>query len=233
MRCCGFAARFFSPGRVAAATNGFDDQADPDKEIFDNLWRQRRLLPPTDSQYSKRRRLQYLLLLFTTYEQIYIPLQLAFQVPVNASGTFELPIAQFILQLAIDAAFMLDIVLHFRTTLYGRAEEGSVVITDTKVIFQKYTRAPYFHRGFFLYDLLACLPIDLVAFGLSGGVFGVNGQWLRANRLLHGLRIVSVHGGQVQRMSRIKKIGVYGLLWLFQAHLTACIWWAIGTCFRT
>ena len=136
---------------------------------------------------------------------------------------------QLVLQYAIDACFVVDIAMHFRTTLYGRPEEGSVIISDTRIIAQRYAQFPYLHRGFFLHDLLACLPLDLIGMGFAGGLLGGSAHWLRVNRLLHGLRIVSVHGGQITRMSRIRKIGVYGLLWIFQAHLMACIWWGIGT----
>jgi hypothetical protein len=114
----------------------------------------------------------------------------------------------FTSQLVIDFCFAIDIILHLRTTVLGPAEQGSVVITDLSVIWQAYTKFPNLHRGFFLYDLLACLPIDLVAFWMPGGVLGIYGQFLRLNRLLHGLRIVSVHGGQIMRLTRKKKIAV-------------------------
>ncbi len=56
-------------------------------------------------------------------------------------------------------------------------------------------------------ELLAALPIDLFAAAMPGGVLGLNGQWLRINRLLHGWRVVSVHGGQISQASRPRKIG--------------------------
>lgn len=96
------------------------------------------------------------------------------------------------------------------------------------MIWQAYTNFPALHRGYFLYDVVSCLPIDLLAAGSAGGVLGQTGQWLRTNRLLHALRVVSVHGAAIGGLSRTKKILVYGLLWLFLAHLIACIWWGIG-----
>ena len=131
-------------------------------------------------------------------------------------------------QYAIDVCFLVDIVLQFRTTLLGRPEEGSIVITDTKLISRRYTRWPALHRGRFAYDLAASLPIDLLGAAAAGGVLGYTGSWLRVNRLLHALRIVSVHGSQIQKLPRPRKILVYGILWFFFAHLSACGFWAIG-----
>ena len=92
------------------------------------------------------------------------------------------------------------------------------------MISQHYTNWPAVHNGRCLWDLLACIPIDLCAVASPGGILGVTGQWLRSNRLLHGLRVVSVHGAMIQKLPRPKKIAVYGLLWLFLAHHTACGW---------
>jgi len=221
--------RFVSPRRVASASLGDEGEADPEVEFFKNLWEQGRLLPPTDSPYSKRARWRYFLLFLCAYEQIYIPLQMAFKLPAPDVGDeYQLPAIQYVLQWLIDLCFWADIVLCFRTTILGRPEEGSVVITDTKVISRSYTQWPYLHHGHFVYDLLAVIPIDLGAIAASGGILGMTGCWLRVNRLLHALRIINVHGGQIQRQTRMKKLCVYGILWLFLSHNTACCWWAIG-----
>ena len=73
-----------------------------------------------------------MLLIFMAYEQIYIPMQLAFAVPKDSSGAFRLPAIQLVIQLMIDLCFIADIVIRFRTTVTGRAEEGYPLITDTK-----------------------------------------------------------------------------------------------------
>ena len=134
-------------------------------------------------------------------------------------------------QWAIDMCFLIDIILQLRTTTFGRAEEGSVVITDTRILMRGYTRFPYLHRGRFLWDVISCIPIDLIGLVpglLPGGIYGVYAMWLRTNRLIHGLRVISVHGGQIAKLTRPRKIYTYGVSWFFLAHLTACCYWAIG-----
>jgi len=135
-----------------------------------------------------------------------LPLQLAFQVPRPApEELFQMPVMQVVLQYMIDIVFMTDILLCFRTTILGRAEEGSQVITDTRTIMKAYTNWPRIHRGKFLWDFLACVPFDICAAGATGGILGVTGSYLRLNRLLHAWRIVSVHGGQIQRQKRMTR----------------------------
>lgn len=133
MRFLCLTERITTPSRVGSST-GLDEEEDPDREIYKNLWRRRRLLPPKGSQYSKRHRWRTFLLVLVAYEQIYIPLQLAFQLPRPAAGEeFQLPIFQLLLQYTIDVCFMIDMLLVFRTTLLGRPEDGSPIIADTRV----------------------------------------------------------------------------------------------------
>ena len=108
MRLCGLGERCLTPRRVASS-GGMDEGEgeDPEAEVFRNLWKQRRLLPPTDSPYSKRRRWQYFLLFLVAYEQIYMPLQLAFQVPrPNYGSRYQLPAIQLAVQYLIDICFL-------------------------------------------------------------------------------------------------------------------------------
>lgn len=198
-----------SSSRVAPASKADKhNRQGPEAEIYKNLWKRRWLLPPPESRFSRRRQWHYTLLLFAAYEQLYIPLQLCFHIPKdNATGMFRLPFPQFVAQLLIDACFMIEIILQFRTTFLGRAELGSVVMSDKFQIALRYTAFPRVWRGQFIWDLLAAVPLDLLAFFISGGIFGINGQLLRVNRLLHGWRVVSVHGGQVAKSSRPRKIG--------------------------
>lgn len=206
---CGICERCASSRRVAhSSLADMHNTEDPEAEIYKNLWKQRRLLPPAESRYSRRRNWHYILLLFAAYEQLYIPLQLCFHIPRDSmTGKFQLPLPQFIAQIAIDACFVIEIFLQFRTTFLGRAELGAQVVSDKRAIALRYTAYPRMWKGQFLWDLFAAMPFDLLAVFMPGGLFGINSQLLRVNRLLHGWRVVSVHGGQVAKSSRPRKIG--------------------------
>ena len=54
-----------------------------------------------------------------------------------------------------DLIFLLDIVINFHTSLVG---PGGEVITDPKVIRMSYI------KGWFVVDLVSCLPYDLINF---------------------------------------------------------------------
>ena len=140
MRFLCLTSRITTPSRVGTST-GIVEEEDPDREIYRNLWQQRRLMPPKGSPYSKRHHWRNFLLVLVAYEQMYIPLQLAFHLPRPDPGDeFQLPLIQLLLQYCIDLCFMVDIALVFRTTLLGKAEEGSQIITDLSVSARAHTR---------------------------------------------------------------------------------------------
>ena len=103
-----------------------------DREMYSNLWKQRRLLPPTKRRAARFRKKWFrLLLVLAFYEFVAIPLQLSFQVPRaspavpgGAAGRFELPWTQVVLQWLIDCCFAFDMYLEFRTMLVGPADQA-------------------------------------------------------------------------------------------------------------
>lgn len=132
----------------------FKPEDDPDRELFANLWKQQRLWPPFSNQIHGRklRRWSYFMLSLVLYELIYIPMQIAFRVPVTSAGDFRTPIAQIVLQYLIDILFVVDILIRFKTMFVSPPEEGSELIIDGKLIAQRYRRKS------FALDVLACFP---------------------------------------------------------------------------
>ena len=132
----------------------FKPEDDPDRELFANLWKQQRLWPPFSNQIHGRklRRWSYFMLILVLYELIYIPMQIAFRVPVTSAGDFRTPIAQIVLQYLIDSLFVVDIMIRFKTMFVSPPEEGSELIIDRKLIAQRYRRKS------FALDVLACFP---------------------------------------------------------------------------
>lgn len=84
---------------------------DPEYELFHNMWKKRRMLPPYDSLiYGYRlRNWSYFLLLCAIYEALWIPMQLAFQEPRGSDGVFRLSAVQLALQYLIDCCFLVRV----------------------------------------------------------------------------------------------------------------------------
>mmetsp|Transcript_72110 Transcript_72110/g.143019 ORF Transcript_72110/g.143019 Transcript_72110/m.143019 type:complete len:843 (-) Transcript_72110:32-2560(-) len=209
----------FNGGRLLTA------QDDPEHELFRNLWRQKRLLPPFANQVHSRRlrKYAYVLFMLTLYESIYMPLQLAFLYP-RIDNQFRMPVAQVVIQYLIDVIFMLDIYVRFHTMYTSAPEDGSELIMDRKLIANRYL------RGAFVVDVLACFPIDIFAAGAAGGgLLSSTALALRTNRLLHLTRIYTVHRDQINTLGRLWRLVLIGSCFLLYGHLVACGWWAIGT----
>ena len=172
-----------------------------DREMFANLWAQRKLLPPTKSPHATFRRKWFkLLLVLMLYEMVYIPMQLSFQIPRKNGGSrhFQLPWIQVLLQYAIDCCFWADMVMEFRTVLVGPPEQGSILITDLKVI------AANYRKGRFKLDLFSVLPLDIFCIAApEGGLRSLAAQYFRLNRMFHIFRVVTVHGSAIAKLPRV------------------------------
>ena len=186
----------------AAQARLLGERDDPEYELYQNIWKTARLLPPATSRVHGRnvRKWSYFLFLIASYEMIYIPLQFAFQEPRLADGSFCLPAGQLALQYLIDACFFVDIVVHMHTMYISGADEGNELVTDARRIRRRYLRTT------FAFDVLAALPLDLL-FGGGGlnGVCGAAAQGLRLNRVLHVFRLFTIHGGQLAQLGRLTR----------------------------
>ena len=100
---------------------------DAETEMFLNVWRQQRLLPPYGSRVHGRRLRQWcwFLMVLALYEVVYIPLQLAFQEPRGLDGALQLPALQLAIQYMIDVCFLFDILVRFRTLYVSGPHEGN------------------------------------------------------------------------------------------------------------
>ncbi len=196
---------------------GFDD-SDPDAELYKNLWKQKWLIPPLGSPHSSRLRLwKYVLLFFASYNAYAIPLQLAFEVPVEQLGdgpdAFRLPVAQLVLLYLLDLTFAVDIAVCFRTMYLPPSEEGSDPVTDLHKISRRY------QHGWLALDVFACLPIDWFAAGASdGGLQSLTAQWLRMNRLLQMARLYTTHADEIIHLPRLHRLVVLWMIFLLLAH---------------
>ncbi|XP_050503214.1 potassium voltage-gated channel subfamily H member 8-like [Diabrotica virgifera virgifera] len=144
-------------------------------------------------------------------------------VPYNASFETERP--SVVLDVFVEALFFIDILLNFRTTYVNTKGE---VVSAWKTIAINYLRT------WFLVDLLAALPFDLL-YALSGAedllqtsgtLSSSHTHLIKLTRLLRLARLL-------QKMDRYSQYSamILTLLMLFftlVAHWLACIWYVIA-----
>ncbi|XP_019759166.1 potassium voltage-gated channel unc-103 isoform X4 [Dendroctonus ponderosae] len=135
-----------------------------------------------------------------------------------------------IIDLIVDVTFIIDILINFRTTYVSGNDE---IVSDPGKI------AVHYLKGWFLIDLVAAVPFDLLFFGTDTDEGLVNGQnkqtttligLLKTARLLRLVRVA-------RKIDRYSEYGAAVLLLLMAtfaliAHWLACIWYAIGNAER-
>lgn len=139
----------------------------------------------------------------------------AIEIPLNVVFGYEQKGLVFWLDLAISAAFIIDIAINFRTAYVNAGKE----ITDPKKITSRYL------RGWFTIDLLAALPLDALL-----SVIGPTGAWIRAIRLIRLLRILKLPAFFRDLQFRLPgeatgyKLSTFLFWFLLTAHWVACGW---------
>ncbi|XP_076256580.1 potassium voltage-gated channel seizure isoform X4 [Rhynchophorus ferrugineus] len=133
-----------------------------------------------------------------------------------------------IIDLIVDVTFIIDILINFRTTYVSGNDE---IISDPGKI------AIHYLKGWFLIDLVAAVPFDLLFFGSNTDELGLDKDetttligLLKTARLLRLVRVA-------RKIDRYSEYGAAVLLLLMAtfaliAHWLACIWYAIGNAER-
>ncbi|KAL8577641.1 hypothetical protein ACOMHN_020250 [Nucella lapillus] len=150
----------------------------------------------------------WLILLCTFYIAIMVPFNAAFR-RHNRYRDF------MYIDAVVEVLFAIDIVLNFRTSFMNK---NGQVCYDSRLIALNYM------RGWFLLDLLAAIPFDLLyAFDVNTGTLI---HLLKVARLLRLARLLQ----KIERYSQYSVFVVAILMCMFAllAHWLACIWYAIG-----
>ncbi|XP_060533473.1 potassium voltage-gated channel subfamily H member 6 isoform X3 [Cylas formicarius] len=133
-----------------------------------------------------------------------------------------------IIDLIVDVTFIIDILINFRTTYVSGNDE---IVSDPVRI------AVHYLKGWFLIDLVAAVPFDLLFFGTDTDELGLDKDetttligLLKTARLLRLVRVA-------RKIDRYSEYGAAVLLLLMAtfaliAHWLACIWYAIGNAER-
>ncbi|KAJ3592696.1 hypothetical protein NHX12_007823 [Muraenolepis orangiensis] len=122
-----------------------------------------------------------------------------------------------VVDLLVDIMFIIDILINFRTTYVNRNEE--VVGQPAKI-------AIHYFKGWFLIDMVAAIPFDLLIFGSGSDETTTLIGLLKTARLLRLVRVA-------RKLDRYSEYGAAVLMLLMCifaliAHWLACIWYAIG-----
>ncbi|XP_048479358.1 potassium voltage-gated channel subfamily H member 8 isoform X4 [Plutella xylostella] len=142
-------------------------------------------------------------------------------VPYNASFVDEgHPRISVTSDVVVEALFIVDIVLNFRTTFVSKKGE---VVSDSKAIALNYIRT------WFVVDLLAALPFDLLyASDVYSGTESTHGNvhLVKLTRLLRLARLLQ----KMDRYSQYSALILTLLMLSFSllAHWLACIWFIIA-----
>ena len=162
-----------------------------------------------------RLRWDLLIILFTIYNCISIPYEVAF------GAGFSDSIVMTIFDHTIDFLFFMDVIFNFRTT-YINQKTGSEVVNPRTIAIT------YAFKGRFAIDMLASIPFEVV-FGFftmdSGGITKALGL-LKLVRLLRLGRIITY-----MKFKQEFKVGmrIFQLLFflLLLVHWIACLWFML------
>ncbi|XP_060882680.1 potassium voltage-gated channel subfamily H member 6a isoform X1 [Labrus mixtus] len=129
-----------------------------------------------------------------------------------------------VVDLVVDVMFIVDILINFRTTYVNHNDE---VVSHPGQIAQHY------FKGWFLIDIVAAIPFDLLIFR-SGSEEPQTTTLIGLLKTARLLRLVRV-ARKLDRYSEYGAAVLFLLMCTFAliAHWLACIWYAIGNVERT
>ncbi|KAG8566666.1 hypothetical protein GDO81_013340 [Engystomops pustulosus] len=163
----------------------------------------------------------WLILLLVIYTAIFTPYSAAFLLnDQEEERTWECGYScnpLDIVDLIVDIMFIVDIVINFRTTYVNTNDE--VVSHPAKI-------AIHYFKGWFLIDMVAAIPFDLLIYRTGTDETTTLIGLLKTARLLRLVRVAR----KLDRYSEYGAAVLFLLMCTFAliAHWLACIWYAIG-----
>uniref|UniRef100_A0A3P8VF43 Potassium voltage-gated channel subfamily H member 2 n=1 Tax=Cynoglossus semilaevis TaxID=244447 RepID=A0A3P8VF43_CYNSE len=157
----------------------------------------------------------WLILLLVIYTAIVTPYSAAFLLNDQSCGYSCSPLN--VVDLIVDIMFIIDILINFRTTY---------VNTNDEVVSHPLRIAVHYFKGWFLIDMVAAIPFDLLIYRNGEETTTLIGL-LKTARLLRLVRVAR----KLDRYSEYGAAVLFLLMCTFAliAHWLACIWYAIGS----
>ncbi|GFR28253.1 potassium voltage-gated channel subfamily H member 6 [Trichonephila clavata] len=166
----------------------------------------------------------WIILLLVMYTAIFTPYVAAFLLSEEKADKRNKKYGDdpiVVIDLLVDVMFIIDIIINFRTTYVNSNDE--VISHPGKI-------AVHYLRGWFLIDVVAAIPFDLLFLGSETDETTTLIGLLKTARLLRLVRVA-------RKIDRYSEYGAAVLLLLVAAfaliaHWLACIWYAIGNAER-
>ncbi|XP_053198176.1 potassium voltage-gated channel subfamily H member 2 [Scomber japonicus] len=162
----------------------------------------------------------WLILLLVIYTAILTPYSAAFLLDDQEDSSLQncgycSPLN--VVDLIVDIMFIIDILINFRTTY---------VNTNDEVVSHPMRIAVHYFKGWFLIDMVAAIPFDLLIYRSGEETTTLIGL-LKTARLLRLVRVAR----KLDRYSEYGAAVLFLLMCTFAliAHWLACIWYAIGS----
>lgn len=168
----------------------------------------------------KKEMWDFLILVFVLYNALMVPFGLAFYDFFN----LDVSLIGFVCDSSIDALFIIDLFIAFRTTYYDFY--GNLVLDRRKVMV-------HYVRSWFLPDLIASIPYEQIALLialLAGVTIGSITGLLKLMKLAKLLRLTRL-AKKLERIAAAKTFRVlqFVLMLLTFAHWYACLWFWMGS----
>ncbi|XP_032121891.1 potassium voltage-gated channel subfamily H member 6 isoform X2 [Sapajus apella] len=163
----------------------------------------------------------WLILLLVIYTAVFTPYSAAFLLSdqdESQRGACSYTCSPLtVVDLIVDIMFVVDIVINFRTTYVNNNDE---VVSHPRRI------AVHYFKGWFLIDMVAAIPFDLLIFRTGSDETTTLIGLLKTARLLRLVRVAR----KLDRYSEYGAAVLFLLMCTFAliAHWLACIWYAIG-----
>ncbi|XP_015983931.2 potassium voltage-gated channel subfamily H member 6 isoform X2 [Rousettus aegyptiacus] len=163
----------------------------------------------------------WLILLLVIYTAVFTPYSAAFLLShqdESRRGDCSYTCSPLtVVDLIVDIMFVVDIVINFRTTY---------VNTNDEVVSHPRRIAVHYFKGWFLIDMVAAIPFDLLIFRTGSDETTTLIGLLKTARLLRLVRVAR----KLDRYSEYGAAVLFLLMCTFAliAHWLACIWYAIG-----
>ncbi|XP_051970649.1 potassium voltage-gated channel subfamily H member 2-like [Xyrauchen texanus] len=164
----------------------------------------------------------WLILLLVIYTAILTPYSAAFLLDGEEDGKNCIYTCNLlsVVDLIVDIMFIIDIVINFRTTYVNANDE---------VVSQPLRIAVHYFKGWFLIDMVAAIPFDLLIYRNREEASTETTTLIGLLKTARLLRLVRV-ARKLDRYSEYGAAVLFLLMCTFAliAHWLACIWYAIG-----